>query len=112
MLSLYVDNGLFEEAFWLFEKLRFEDVLLDFFVFPVILKMCSGLGIGEIGRQLHGILIKYQFVSNIYVGNALIDTYGECRSLDDVKKVLETMPEKNRVMECCSYRFCSQWEGV
>ncbi|XVE58329.1 hypothetical protein DITRI_Ditri04bG0161100 [Diplodiscus trichospermus] len=97
MLSLYVDNGLFEEAFWLFEKLQLEDVLLDFFVFPVILKICSGLDNVELGRQLHGILIKYQFVSNIYVGNALIDMYGKCGSLDDAKKVLETMPEKDRV---------------
>ncbi|XWS48604.1 hypothetical protein CRYUN_Cryun13aG0091200 [Craigia yunnanensis] len=97
MLGLYVDNGLFEEAFWLFEKLQFEDVLLDFFVFPVILKICSGLGNVETGRQIHGILIKYQFVSNIYVGNALIDMYGKCGSLDDAKKVLETMPEKDPV---------------
>ncbi|XVF12705.1 hypothetical protein REPUB_Repub08aG0142600 [Reevesia pubescens] len=102
MLSLYVDNGLFEEAFWLFLKLRVEDVLLDFFVFPVVLKICSGLGNVEIGRQLQGILIKYQFVSNIYVGNALIDMYGKCGSLDDAKKVLETMPEKD----------CVSWNAV
>ncbi|MFQ6638057.1 hypothetical protein Gotur_012556 [Gossypium turneri] len=97
MISLYVDNGLFEEAFCLFDKLQFDDVLLDFFVFPVVLQICSGLGNVELGRQLHGILIKYRFVSNIYVGNALIDMYGKCGSLDDAKKVLETMPEKDRV---------------
>ncbi|KAK8521098.1 hypothetical protein V6N13_077219 [Hibiscus sabdariffa] len=97
MLSLYVDNGLFGEAFSLFEELQLEDVLLDFFVFPLVLKICGGLGNVELGRQLHGILVKYQFVSNIYVGNALIDMYGKCGSLDDAKKVFETMPEKDRV---------------
>ncbi|OMO93545.1 hypothetical protein COLO4_16811 [Corchorus olitorius] len=97
MLSLYVNYGLFEEAFWLFEKLRLEDVLLNFFVFPVVLKICSGLGNVEIGRQLHGILIKYQFVRNVYVSNALIDMYGKCGSLDDAKKVLETICEKDLV---------------
>ncbi|KAK6275349.1 hypothetical protein POUND7_005058 [Theobroma cacao] len=97
MLRLYVDYGLFEEAFRLFEKLQLEELLLDFFVFPVVLKICSGLGNVEVGRQLHGILIKYQFVLNVYVGNALIDMYGKCGSLDDAKKVLETIPETDRV---------------
>lgn len=113
MLSLYADNGLFKEAFRLFETLQFEDVLLDFIVFPVVLKTCSGLGNFEIGRQLHGVLIKHQFVSNIYVGNALIDMYGKCGSLDDAKKFLETMPERDRcVVERRCDRLCYQWESV
>ena len=75
------------------------DVLLNFFVLSAILKICSGLGNVEIGRQLHEISIKYQFVSNIYVGDALIDIYiyGKCGSLDDAKEVLEKMLEKDHV---------------
>lgn len=97
ILSVYVDNGFFEEAFLLYQELQLEDIGLEFFVFPVVFKICSGLGIVDLGRQLHGIVVKYQFASNIYVGNALIDMYGKCRSLDDAKKVLATMPKKDRV---------------
>ncbi|XP_030934687.1 pentatricopeptide repeat-containing protein At2g13600-like [Quercus lobata] len=97
ILSVYVDNGFFEEAFLLYQELQFEDIGLEFFVFPVVFKICSGLGIVDLGRQLHGIVVKYQFASNIYVGNALIDMYGKCKSLDDAKKVLATMPKKDRV---------------
>ncbi|KAF5442693.1 hypothetical protein F2P56_035324 [Juglans regia] len=97
ILSVHVDNGFFEEALLLFRELQFADVALEFFVFPVVYKICSGLGMVELGRQLHAIAVKNQFASNIYVGNALIDMYGKCDSLDDAKKVLTTMPKKDRV---------------
>ncbi|XP_057950824.1 pentatricopeptide repeat-containing protein At2g13600-like [Malania oleifera] len=97
VLSVHVGRGLFEEAFALFRELMFEDVGLDFFVFPVVLNICSGLGTVELGRQVHGFVVKYRFVSNVYVGNALIDMYGKCGSLDDAKNVLSTMPERDCV---------------
>lgn len=97
ILSVYVDHGFFEEAFLLFQELLYQEVQLDFFLFPVVLKICYGLDSSELGTQLHGILLKHQFVTNIYVGNALIDMYGKCGKLDDAKKVLETMHKKDLV---------------
>ncbi|KAK9292574.1 hypothetical protein L1049_020548 [Liquidambar formosana] len=102
ILSVHVDHGSFDEAFLLFQELQFEDIGLEFFLFPVVLKICRGLGVVELGRQLHGIVMKYQFVSNIYVGNALIDMYGKCGSLNDAKKVLGTMAERD----------CVSWNSV
>lgn len=102
ILSLHVDQGFFEEALLLFQELQFVDIGLEFFVFPVVFKICSGLGIVELGRQLHGIVVKYRFASNIYVANALIDMYGKCKSLDDAKKVLAKMPEKD----------CVSWNSI
>lgn len=102
ILSVYIDHGFFEEAFILFQELLYDDVQLDFFLFPVVLKICYGLGVLELGRQLHGILLKHQFVTNMYVGNALIDTYGKCGSLDDAKKVLEGMPKRD----------CVSWNSI
>ncbi|KAK4840079.1 hypothetical protein QYF36_027210 [Acer negundo] len=102
ILSLYVDCGLFEEAFALFRELQLEDIGLEFFVFPVVLKICSGLAMVELGRQLHGLAMKCRFVSNIYVDNALIDMYGKCGGLDDAKKVFEMMSERD----------CVSWNSV
>ncbi|KAK0593540.1 hypothetical protein LWI29_038407 [Acer saccharum] len=102
IFSLYVDCGLFEEAFALFRELQLEDIGLEFFVFPVVLKICSGLAMVELGRQLHGLAMKCRFVSNIYVDNALIDMYGKCGGLDDAKKVFETMSERD----------CVSWNSV
>ncbi|KAI8006437.1 Pentatricopeptide repeat-containing protein [Camellia lanceoleosa] len=99
ILNLYVGHGFFEKALLVFQELLFGDIGLElqFFVFPVVLKICIGLGGVGLGRQLHGFLIKNGFVCNIYVGNALIDMYGKCGSLDAAKKVLEMMPEKDCV---------------
>ncbi|CAN1198021.1 Putative pentatricopeptide repeat-containing protein At1g68930 [Linum perenne] len=47
--------------------------------------------------QLHGMAIKLGFDVNVYVGNALIDMYGKCGSLDDAEQVLEMMPERDNV---------------
>nr|KYP32058.1 Pentatricopeptide repeat-containing protein At5g16860 family [Cajanus cajan] len=97
LLRVHVEMGFFEEAFLLFEQLLNEGVPveLDFFVFPVVLKICCGLCALELGRQMHGMALKHGFVKNVYVGNALIDMYGKCGSLDEAKKVLEGMPQKD-----------------
>lgn len=97
ILNVHVDCGFFEEALLHFLELQLEEVGLEFFVFPVVFKVCSGLGALGLGRQLHGIAVKSRFVANIYVGNALIDMYGKCGSLDDAKEVLVKMTETDCV---------------
>jgi len=56
--------------------LLYEDVSLDFLVFSVLLKTSCGLQEIRLGN-----------VSNIYVGNALIDMYVNCGNLNGAKKV-------------------------
>ncbi|GFY83413.1 tetratricopeptide repeat (TPR)-like superfamily protein [Actinidia rufa] len=51
ILTLYVGRGLFEEALLLYQELLIEDFGLEFFVFPVVLKIFSGLGGEGLGRQ-------------------------------------------------------------
>ncbi|CAJ1938319.1 unnamed protein product [Sphenostylis stenocarpa] len=97
LLRVHVEMGFFEEAFLLFEQLLYEPVGLEFFVFPVMLKICCGLCAVELGKQMHGMALKYEFDKNVYVGNALIDMYGKCGSLGEAKKVLEGMPQKDCV---------------
>ncbi|KAK7384936.1 hypothetical protein VNO78_30639 [Psophocarpus tetragonolobus] len=97
LLRVHVEMGLFEEGFSLFEQFLCKGVELEFFVFPLVLKICCGLCAVELGRQVHGMALKLGFLKNIYVGNALIDMYGKCGSLDEAKKVLEGMPHKDCV---------------
>ncbi|CAM8879326.1 unnamed protein product [Rhodiola kirilowii] len=76
ILDAHVDSGLNEETcFYFVSLLNNEECGLEFFVFPVVLKACSGLVAVELGKQVHGMVIKYGFVGNLYVGNALVDMY-------------------------------------
>ena len=102
ILTVCVDHELYEEALSLFQKLLFEEVGLEFFVFPVVLKACGGLGVLKLGKEVHGFVLKRGFLSNIYVGNALIDMYGKCRVMEEAVKVLKGMPEKD----------CVSWNSV
>ncbi|XP_030467167.2 pentatricopeptide repeat-containing protein At2g13600-like [Syzygium oleosum] len=97
IIGACLDHGFSEEGLLLFRELQLEDIELEFFLFPIAMKMCSGLDAVELGRQMHGMVIKYQHLSNIYVCNALIDMYGKCGSLEDAKRVLESMPQRDRV---------------
>ncbi|XP_019189077.1 PREDICTED: pentatricopeptide repeat-containing protein At2g13600-like [Ipomoea nil] len=107
ILNVYINNGFFQDAFYCFQQLRFEDLDLEFFVFPLALKICSGYGGMELGRQLHALVIKIGFLSNIYVGNAVIDMYGKCGSLNDAKKALWSVAKRdcvswNSVLSACA----------
>ncbi|XP_010520949.1 PREDICTED: pentatricopeptide repeat-containing protein At2g13600-like [Tarenaya hassleriana] len=107
LLSLYVDEELFDEAVRLFLHILQEDLMLDFFVFPLGFKICSGLKDLKLGKQLHGFVVKHEFVSNVYVGNALIDMYGKCGSLEDAKRHFGKMPERDRVSWNSVVNACS-----
>lgn len=97
ILSACVDHGFFEEALSLLLGLLEEEMDLQFFVFPAILRACGGLSELRLGRQLHGFVVKFGFTSSIYVGNSLIDMYGKCQSLEDAESVLRKMPETDLV---------------
>ncbi|XP_057522344.1 pentatricopeptide repeat-containing protein At5g08510-like [Amaranthus tricolor] len=97
IISVYVEYDLFDDAFSVLLDLLYDDVRLDFFVFPVVLKICVGFQDVGFGRQIHGFVIKGMFILNVYVGNCLIDMYGKCGHLGDAKKVFCSMVERDSV---------------
>ncbi|GER33409.1 pentatricopeptide repeat-containing protein [Striga asiatica] len=99
IMNILLDNGLYEKALTCFERLQFEDIVLEFFVFPVALKICSSHGGVELGRQLHGLTTKIGVLQHNYVGNALIDMYGKCGSLSNAESIFVKMP----IRDCVSW---------
>ncbi|XP_022985649.1 pentatricopeptide repeat-containing protein At1g15510, chloroplastic-like isoform X2 [Cucurbita maxima] len=72
-------------------------VQLDDHTFPFVLKICSdSLDICK-GMEVHGVVFKLGFDSDVYVGNTLLMLYGNCGFLNGAKKVFDEMSERDVV---------------
>ncbi|KAF6162265.1 hypothetical protein GIB67_008394 [Kingdonia uniflora] len=98
LISGYVRAGLFNAGFVIFSKM---DVNPNAATFVSVLVACGRLGSFGIGRGVHGLVFKCGFESSLVVGNALIDMYVKCLSLDEAKKVFDEISERDKVSWTC-----------
>lgn len=97
LIAGYTQHGYEEEALKLFIQMQQTGMKLNQFTFPLILNACASIPAFEHGKQIHTFIMKTGFDSNIYVGNALVDMYAKCGSLDSAYKMLDSMPERDVV---------------
>ncbi|XP_074275431.1 pentatricopeptide repeat-containing protein At4g21065-like [Silene latifolia] len=69
----------------------------DNFTYPFVLKACGKLKDAQIGKQVHGLVLKVGFRCDKYVWNSLIHLYGKCGVLGDARKVFDEMSERDVV---------------
>ncbi|CAK8538959.1 unnamed protein product [Lathyrus sativus] len=62
-----------------------------------ILPVCGFLGLGLLGKQVHGFGVRTGLVDDVFVGNALVDMYAKCGKMADANKVFERMGFKDVV---------------
>ncbi|KAG2325527.1 hypothetical protein Bca4012_040047 [Brassica carinata] len=62
-----------------------------------VLSASSHTQASSFGRQIHCTLIKNGCETDIYLGNALIDFYAKCGSLEDSRLCFDSIPDKNIV---------------
>eukprot|EP01018_Ginkgo_biloba_P025793 Gb_04079 [translate_table: standard] len=93
----YVRNGIYEESLVLYYQMQEDGIEPDKFTFPVVLKACAGLLALEQGKEIHYHIVRYGFESDVYVGNALIDMYAKCGSMDDGRHVFDKMSARDVV---------------
>eukprot|EP01018_Ginkgo_biloba_P012605 Gb_10908 [translate_table: standard] len=93
MIAGYTRHGYDEEALKVFIEMQQAGMKLDQFTFPTVLNACASIPALVQGKQIHAVIIKSGFEPNIYVGNALIDMYAKCGTLEDACKVLNKMPD-------------------
>ncbi|KAL5997013.1 hypothetical protein ACLOJK_007939 [Asimina triloba] len=89
------ENG--REGVRLFCEMWREAVWPNGFVFATGLKACSiCLDLG-FGQQVHGGATKLGFLSDLFVGSALVDLYAKCGEIKLAEKVFSNIPEHNTV---------------
>lgn len=97
MVSCYAFNGLGREAFGVFNLMRWNGVKGDDFTFTSLLKSSAISGSCELGRQIHGLVIRKGFDLDVVMASALIDMYTKNENIDDGCKVFDGMVCRNLI---------------
>ncbi|KAI3726951.1 hypothetical protein L1987_66758 [Smallanthus sonchifolius] len=67
----------------------------DSYTFTFLITSCTHQNSELHGKFIHGIVLKIGHISNLYVGNSLINLYAVFCILDDVCKVFDEMAERD-----------------
>ncbi|KAK9280479.1 hypothetical protein L1049_014171 [Liquidambar formosana] len=73
-------------------------VLPNKFTYPFVLKACAGLGDLNLGKSVHGSLLKFGFDNDVHVQNTLVHMYCCCRGgIQFARIVFDEMPKLDSV---------------
>eukprot|EP01018_Ginkgo_biloba_P024035 Gb_18986 [translate_table: standard] len=97
MMAGYAQNGHFDEALKLFLKMQLTSVKPNSETFASVLSICSNLAALEQGKKVHENIIRRGIQSDVSVGNALVDMYAKCGSIQGACKVFDKMRRRNVV---------------
>lgn len=96
MISGYVDNFQYDEAFTMFKDLLMEDgIEPDRFTLGSVLAACADRASFRLGKAIHSQAIVRGLHSNTFVGGALIEMYCKCRDLNAARKVFDQVAERD-----------------
>ncbi|PIA46524.1 hypothetical protein AQUCO_01500221v1 [Aquilegia coerulea] len=97
MIAGYSKVGWNEEAVKLFLKMQVSGLKPSDFTFAAILSAGIRLDDLNFGEQIHGFVVKMNFVQNVFVSNALLDFYSKHDQVTDAAKLFYEMPELDGV---------------
>eukprot|EP01018_Ginkgo_biloba_P001174 Gb_31190 [translate_table: standard] len=97
MIAGYVQNGYGQAALELFRQMQQTGAKPNSKTFASVLSACANLAALEQGKEIHKKIIRSGFQSDIFVGNALVDMYAKCGSLENARSVFDKMPQRDVV---------------
>ncbi|XP_042496465.1 pentatricopeptide repeat-containing protein At4g21300-like isoform X2 [Macadamia integrifolia] len=108
MISGYVFNGCFWDAFALFQKMLMLGINLDSSTMVTVLVLCSQLLDLKVGRQIHGYIVCVGLKLNARIETAILDMYCKCGEIQDGLNVFERSSNMNFVMWGAIIAGCAQ----
>ncbi|KAI3470409.1 hypothetical protein Pfo_027072 [Paulownia fortunei] len=97
MITGYSKEMMNERAIKLFSEMQHYGFRPSDFTFAALLRACVGLDGTTLGQQVHGLVIKANFVQDVFVGNALLDFYSKHDYMEDMRKFFDEMTELDGV---------------
>ncbi|KAL1538960.1 putative pentatricopeptide repeat-containing protein, mitochondrial [Salvia divinorum] len=97
MVSCYAENDCFEDSLDLFNQMRSAGLMPNNYTFASVIKACIGLENAELGKCIHGCVIKTCYEMDSYVGVSLLDLYTRSGDIEDARHVFEEIPKDDVV---------------
>lgn len=94
IISGYAQLGHDEEALNLFRRLQREGMRSNYVTYASVLTALSGLAALDLGRQVHGQVLRAKLPFYVVLLNSLIDMYSKCGSLPYSRRIFDSMSEK------------------
>ena len=96
LIGGYADKGEVGAAISLFLEMRHSDQRGDLYTFSLIISLSSEMD-GSLGFSLHGLVIKFGWISAVEVGNSMITFYSKIAFFSDAFKMFDELPTRTLV---------------
>ncbi|XP_074589082.1 pentatricopeptide repeat-containing protein At4g14850-like [Curcuma longa] len=97
LITVHSQSGQGEEAFKVFARMLSQELKPDSYVYSSLLNACASLSAYEQGKQIHVHVLKMGNMFDVFTGNALVNMYAKCGSIDDASLAFSEIPEKGVV---------------
>ncbi|XP_050212807.1 pentatricopeptide repeat-containing protein At4g13650 [Mercurialis annua] len=97
LISGFAQSGYYEEALKIFGQVTRGSVEASFFTFGSAVSAAANMANIKQGKQIHTMIIKTGFHSEVEVSNALITLYAKCGCIDDARTAFSETPGKNDI---------------
>ncbi|CAI0452199.1 unnamed protein product [Linum tenue] len=97
LIAGYAQNGFSEEALQLFVEMERVGERLNRSSFTCALAACSDIAALELGKEVHGRLVKAGYHTGCFVGNSLLAMYCKCGSIDEARDAFREIAERDVV---------------
>ncbi|XP_075511272.1 putative pentatricopeptide repeat-containing protein At3g23330 [Primulina tabacum] len=91
LLSGYAGAKMWDQGVKLVRGMQLLGLEADNFTFSAALQSCTGLYDVELGKQIHGIVMRkvIEFRTDVFLQSLLIEMYGKCGLLESAKNVFD-----------------------
>lgn len=97
LIKCYVWNGLFKDAIFMYNCMLSKLTQVSSFIFPSVLRACSGIGDLAIGEIVHGRIVKCGLEFDLVIQTSLVSMYGETGCLRYARCVFEELSVRDLV---------------
>ncbi|OMO72944.1 hypothetical protein COLO4_27385 [Corchorus olitorius] len=98
IISGFVRNGQFEDAFKTFTSMIRKEIEVDRSIITSIISGCANCGVLVLGQQVHALFHKTGLKVDAHLGSSLIDMYAKCGNLDDAQMIFKQTSDRNVVL--------------